>query len=226
MTGFGPAAGVSQRLVEVASSDSSGNATFTFPAAGSGVVVTGTLVVPAAPLSAHFVIDNGGGTQLGSFDGYNPWGAVQVMPSERLTVTATGLAKSTVYQCVWTCYQTDLAHAPVPPTPYGGVTNINTSTINPIFIELPPPPGTIAYTNTITIASTGVAQQLGNFALTFGLTMQALSTNAAKMNIGGSSVSTTSYTLEAGASVTFPIDNPDIIWILGTAGDKLSVWGA
>lgn len=91
---------------------------------------------------------------------------------------------------------------------------------------LPPaPPTSAAFTNVFTIASTGVKQQLNAFPLTVGMTCLAHPKNAADMNIGGSNVTTSSFLLPPGATVTFGISNGNIIWILGTAGDRLSVWG-
>lgn len=219
MTGLGPAQGAAQRLVQVATSDSAGNATFTFPAAGSGVVITGTLVVPTAPLTAHFVISNGGGTNLGSFDGYNPWGAVQVFPSERLVVTATSLTANTTYQCIWTCFQTDLAHAPVPPTPYGGIMNIANIT------NLPTPPSSVEFTNKFTL--NGSVQQLtaSSFPLKFGITLWAAKANAGNVFVGGSNVTTSSAFIEPGVGLTFPIADASEVWVRGTNGDLLSAFG-
>ena len=75
------------------------------------------------------------------------------------------------------------------------------------------------------IAATGTAVQLPSNNLGNGLVITAKSTNAAKIFIGGSSVTTADtgagngYPIVPGGSASAAVSNANQIWINGTAGD-------
>lgn len=77
---------------------------------------------------------------------------------------------------------------------------------------------------------TGTAQQLPSNPVVRSVTLTAPETNSADVVIGDSQNVTlaTGYVLEKGNSVTIPLvnGNTNAAWIVGTAGDVLSVVGA
>jgi hypothetical protein len=83
------------------------------------------------------------------------------------------------------------------------------------------------------IAVTGTAVQLGSNALTQGVLISALSTNAASITIGTSSSVTNVVNgtgngaiLTAGSTKSIAATNTNLIWINGTAGDIISFIGS
>jgi len=81
------------------SSDSNGNATWTFPSPPSGMTWTGTLTCSSAPGGAVFTVSVGA-TNWGTFGGNSVFGPVQLLGqgSDQLVVTASGLTPSTTYE--------------------------------------------------------------------------------------------------------------------------------
>ena len=100
-----------QRLTASATSDASGNATFTFAAAPQGFVLSGTASIPGSPIIA-VVNAYANGVLLGQWFGGNPWGPIEVLPGEVMSLQATGLTKSTNYTAVWIIQQQPLGLAP------------------------------------------------------------------------------------------------------------------
>ena len=92
------------------------------------------------------------------------------------------------------------------------------------IVQLPPPPAVMTASDIIT--GTGSAVQFNSVALTIGLALLADPNNTHPFYIGGSNVSINSAYLSAGQGVVIPVNNGDVIWTLGSAGDHLSVWGA
>ena len=82
------------------------------------------------------------------------------------------------------------------------------------------------------ISVTGTRVQLGSNVLSNGVIITALSTNTAKMTVGGSAVTNTvdgtgnGYILEAGSSSSFAVSNTNALYINGTAGDIVSYAGS
>lgn len=82
------------------------------------------------------------------------------------------------------------------------------------------------------IAVTGTAVQLASNALSNGVIVTAKSTNTAAIVVGASTVTNVTdgtgagYILEAGASVSWAMDNTNRLWINGTAGDIVSYAGS
>lgn len=80
------------------------------------------------------------------------------------------------------------------------------------------------------VAVSGTPQQLPSNPVLRSVTVTAPATNSADIVIGSSRNVTlsTGYALEKGQSVTIPLHNgnTDAAWIVGTAGDVLSVVGA
>jgi hypothetical protein len=80
--------------------DSSGNATYNFPAVPNGQIWTGTVTVIGAPDSATFTLSSiHVGNDIGQFIGGNNWGPLQLQSGDQLIVTATGLLANTAYLC-------------------------------------------------------------------------------------------------------------------------------
>ena len=82
------------------------------------------------------------------------------------------------------------------------------------------------------VATTGTAVQLGSAALLNGVIICALSTNAAPIEIGTSSVNSThdgtgnGYVLVPGAACSFAVTNTNVLYINGTGGDGVSFGGS
>lgn len=83
-----------------AQADSSGNASFLFPAPPQGTDWTGTLNCPAAPVAAVF---NSfiGATPWGEWGGNTVFGPIQAHANQQLKVTVTGLLPNTQYLLSW-----------------------------------------------------------------------------------------------------------------------------
>lgn len=208
-------------LVANAVSDSSGNISFTFEQTQSGVVLQGTVCIPKALITSHWTATVSG-VLVGAFDGYNAWGEIQVPADQALMLTGTGLTPTTAYQAVWMAAQYPEGAAPVPPIPYGGITNI----ANTVNVITPPVPPYQLVTST-NLPMTGVAQQLTNQKLSIGLILLADPSNANPIYISNhGSVATGSAYIKANQGIVIPIANASGIDVLGTAGDVLSYWGA
>lgn len=82
------------------------------------------------------------------------------------------------------------------------------------------------------IAVTGTAVQLASNALSNGVIVTAKSTNTNPIVVGATGVANTTdgtgagYILEAGASVSWAVDNTNRLFINGTAGDIVSYAGS
>lgn len=100
-----------QRLTDAAMADSSGHASFSFPAAPQGYVLTGTLAVPGAPGLASFNLEINGAA-VNTWRGPNPFGPIETNPPEILGVVATGLTAGVTYTAVWQAQVNPLADAP------------------------------------------------------------------------------------------------------------------
>ena len=81
-----------------------------------------------------------------------------------------------------------------------------------------------------TITATGTPQNLPSNPVANKITLQAFSTNAAAVVVGNAQAVTihSGFLLERGSAITIdlPCGNTDQAWIVGTAGDILSVVGA
>ena len=100
-----------QQISAQATSDANGNATFTFPMAPQGFVVTGTVSIPGAPiltLVSAFL----SGTMIGGWTGSNPWGPIEANPTQTLQLKATSLSPSTAYNAVWMAGTYPVSQAP------------------------------------------------------------------------------------------------------------------
>lgn len=81
-------------------------------------------------------------------------------------------------------------------------------------------PSTI-YSGQVTLVATAV--NLGNQALSSGLTITALSDNTNSLFVGPSAVtSSTGLELKPGASLSLSIANLNLVYVIGTAGEKVS----
>lgn len=82
----------------------------------------------------------------------------------------------------------------------------------------------------VAIVATGVPQNLPNVPVVNSITITAPSANSANVAVSPSptETATTGYLLAAGASVTVPLraGNLNAIWIVGTAGNIVSIIGA
>jgi hypothetical protein len=76
--------------------DANGALSVSFPQPKSGTVWTGTISCPAAPGTAAFTVTVGP-NQIGAWNGPSPFGPVQAVESETITVHATGLTANTQY---------------------------------------------------------------------------------------------------------------------------------
>lgn len=100
-----------QQIAAQATSSSTGAATFTFPMAPQGYVVSGTVSIPMANILANIQAVKSG-LIVGVWNGNNPWGPVEANPGETLQLNVTGLAASTQYTAVWLAQVVDVANAP------------------------------------------------------------------------------------------------------------------
>lgn len=89
---------LNQSVSAVASS--AGAATFSFQSPPQGLVWTGTLSCPGAPVNAVFLVSIGG-TGWGDWAGNSVAGPVQAYANQQLIVTATGLTPGTSYDLIW-----------------------------------------------------------------------------------------------------------------------------
>jgi len=83
----------------------------------------------------------------------------------------------------------------------------------------------------VTVASTGVAQQLPSNAVNNSITMHAPTANTGTIvTVGNSSAvtATTGFIVEksAYASLSIPGANTNSLWIVGTSGDTFNVIGS
>ena len=82
------------------------------------------------------------------------------------------------------------------------------------------------------IVVTGTAVQLGTNTLLNGVIITAASANVATITIGTSAVTNTvdgtgnGYILAAGASISFAVNNTNVLYINGTAEDIISFSGS
>jgi hypothetical protein len=111
------------------------------------------------------------------------------------------------------------------------VSGLGTSTLTPVYDQIVIP--TSFVTGQAKIATTGTAVQLGSNALTQGVLITALSTNAASITIGTSSSVTNVVNgtgngaiLTAGSTKSIAATNTNLVWINGTAGDIISFIGS
>ncbi len=215
------------RLTAIATSDANGVAVFTFPAVPIGRVWTGTVSIPGVPNTAQTNVQLNGLT-IGVTFGINGYGPIQAYRAETLQLASTGLSPTTPYQAVWLIRDEAEGAAQEPPVAYGSILQISNTTINPVnvsVVSLPAPPNTFHLSTLLTMV-TGTPVQGPNVALTVGVAVLADTANASKINVGASSVSATSGFLEPGQGLVIPVNNSNIVYALGTTGDKLSMWGA
>lgn len=214
-------------MVVTATATNTGAITFpAFDQAPRGTVLQGTVSIPTAPISAQFsaVVQS---LTIGTFAGFNPWGPIQVGQGRTLQITGTGLTANTLYVAVWIVGQYPEGTEPAPPIPYGSVTQINNTSNNPVqvqILQLPAPPAAVNFSENL--AMTGSAQTLTGQALTVGLAFLSDTANAAKIYVGPTNVSTGSAYLAPGQGVVLPVSNSNLVAVLGTSGDHLSIWGA
>lgn len=95
---------------------------------------------------------------------------------------------------------------------------------NVTIVTPPIPPSTVNYS--VIVTATGSAQTLSAGALTIGLAFLADPKNTGNFHIGATNVTTGSAYLAPGQGVVLPVQNANEVAVLGTSGDKLSVWGA
>ena len=80
---------------------------------------------------------------------------------------------------------------------------------------------TAIYADQVTLGATGTA--LGSQPLLNGVTLTALSTNTSSVFVGPSGVTSgTGLELKPGVSVTLSVSNLDLVYAVGTAGEKVS----
>ncbi len=213
-------AGAILPLTAQATSDSSGNISFTFAQVAPGTVQQGTVSIPLAPLAAHWVATVAG-VPVGAFDGYNPWGSIQIPAGQELVITGVGLAKNTGYLASWMAAQYPEGAAPVPPVPYGSITNVAN------IFNLPTPPATLVYADTLTIAATSTPVAFPPGVFTVGMIILALPPNANDIGITDVGFSPPNvFLLPPGYGIAIPISTPENLTYEGTMGDMLTVLGA
>lgn len=212
-----------QSLTAVAIADTNGKATFTFPQAPTGSVVQGTVSVPTAPLTASISAQVNGLT-WGTFNGYNPWGPIQLGKGQTLSLVATGLTANTSYNAIWIVGVFTEDQAPSPPVPYGSITNISSTTNNPVIVQFPTPPSNV-FNGSENLQMDGSAQQLANLPCQVGIAMLADPNNGHAIYVSGSGVSGGSGYLFGGQGLVLPVANANVVWVLGISGtDTISYW--
>lgn len=73
------------------------------------------------------------------------------------------------------------------------------------------------------VTMTGSAIQLAPNTLSQGITIEALSTNSLSVYVGASGVTTsTGIEIPAGAAMSFPASNSNLLYVIGTTSDKIS----
>ncbi len=89
-----------QQISAQATSDASGNATFNFPMAPQGYVITGTVSIPTAPILTQIAASLSG-LVIGMWRGSNPWGPIEALSNQILSLSVTNLTPNTFYNAVW-----------------------------------------------------------------------------------------------------------------------------
>ncbi len=100
-----------QQIAAQATSSSTGTATFNFPMAPQGSVISGTVSIPTAPILT-LTSATLSGLVIGQWRGNNPWGPVEANPTQILSLSSTGLAPNTMYTAVWMAQTVPVASAP------------------------------------------------------------------------------------------------------------------
>lgn len=100
-----------QQISAIATTDVNGAATFNFPMAPQGYVMTGTVSIPTAGILAQ-VSAVLSGTIIGQWSGSNPWGPIEANPTQTLQLTATSLSPKTAYTAVWMAGTYPVSQAP------------------------------------------------------------------------------------------------------------------
>lgn len=111
----------------------------------------------------------------------------------------------------------------------GSFSEIVAAVTIPSSIDLP----SVIITGQVKIAVTGTAVQLASNSLSVGLIVKSKSTNNAALQTTGASTVTftidgtgNGYILEPGEAASFAVNNSNVIWVNGTAGDIFSYEGS
>ena len=94
-----------------ATSDTSGNITFTFGGVFTGQILIGSFSCPSAPYTAQFTAYNNS-QEVYSWQSSNNPGPLRVSENQQVTVSGTGLVPSTLYVMNWVGYSTVGGFAP------------------------------------------------------------------------------------------------------------------
>ena len=94
-----------------ATSDASGNITFTFDSVFTGQILIGSFSCPSAPYAAQFTAFNNS-QEVYSWQSSNNPGPLRASENQQITVSGTGLEPSTQYVMNWVGYSTVGGFAP------------------------------------------------------------------------------------------------------------------
>ncbi len=208
-----------------ATSDGSGNITFTWPAPPPGTAYEGTIVVPLAPSTAFFEVQVGGIT-VTTGAGPAQMGAVQALQGLPVAVVGTGMTPDTAYTATWTFTVLPLEQAEDnPPTPVASTVTFSQEVLP---VDLVGINGVNPVTDTVsivqvTLTGAGSPFQLPSNVCQRGFTLYANPNNAAQVGIG-SSIGSQPLSLSPGAyGPGFPLNNTDLLYVEGSVGDHLEI---
>jgi len=116
----------SVQLYETASakSDASGHCTIKFNLPHVNRVWQGTIQALDSPAGTLWAVSFGGNT-FGNLYAPGPFGPIQVLPSQQVTMKATGLTASTLYSAILIGVNDPIDN----PTPYTGPTSVTSVTL-------------------------------------------------------------------------------------------------
>jgi len=213
-----------------ADADVDGDAVFLFPDVPQGELWSGTTTIPGAPAGAIGTV-TASGMVLGAMHGPGSYGPWTCDYSQRLAISATGLAPGTQYVAVWHADSKGSEYstypAPITPTVTGSVAIPEPLEI---FFNGPQPvTGTVSLTQAGGVAAgqvvmTGAAVALPALVATQGVVLSAPTANAHPLALGPSGVSaTTGLVLGAGQMTPLlPVSNSADLFAIGTAPDVVS----
>lgn len=221
---------VPQYAADVA--DGSGDAVFMFPDVPVGELWCGTTTVPAAPASMVAEV-KASGLLVGSMSGPGSYGPWTCDHSQRLSITAAGLAPGVQYVAIWHADdkggEFSTYPAPITPTVVSGggtVTIANFPTVQTVdgTVDVGALPKAAAVESG-QVVMTGFVVSLPANATIAGVILTAPASNTDPISVGNGSVSAgTGMILSPGQAPTpvLPVTNSDVLSAIGTISDVLS----
>lgn len=203
-------------------------------------VVTGT-VTTTPPAHASTNVDEIGGAPLTEGQKLSADSIPVVIASDQSAVPISGTIAVSNFPATQPVSAVSL------PLPTGSATSANqtngtqqtqvtnfpaTQPVSGTVTATPPALPSSAVVGQSNIAVTGTAVQLSSGTLVNGVVVSASLSNAASITIGGSGVNNTvngtgnGYILQPGASVGIAINNTNVLYINGTAGDVVAFVGS